>query len=38
MIDVKLEQYFFGLDAHARSMTLTRNRPAYNLLLSSKGY
>ena len=38
MIDVKPEKYCFCLDAHARSMTLTRNRPAYNLLLSSKGY
>ena len=38
MIDVKTEQSCIGLDAHARSMTLTRNRPVYNLLFSSKGY
>ena len=37
MIDVKPEQYCFGLDAHATSMTLTRNMPAYNLLIFSKG-
>ena len=38
MIDVKPEQYYFGLDAHSRLMTLTHNRPAYNLLLFSMGY
>ena len=35
IIDVKTEQSCIGLDAHVRSMTLTRNRPVYNLLFSS---
>jgi len=38
MIEVKLEQYCFGLDACVRSMILTHNMPAYDLLFSSKGY